>query len=84
LFASRRSRTLVLVAVAATSTFASEGFASPRKGARITWARGIDADRCVGATGLEEDVKARLGYDPFALPADLDGDGCIDGCRPIE
>jgi hypothetical protein len=82
LFATRRNRTLALVAVAATSTFASEGLASPRKGARITWARGIDADGCVGATGLEEDVKARLGYDPFALPADLAVEGTIVRAPP--
>jgi hypothetical protein len=35
------------------------------RGAKLTWVRGASADRCVGALGLEEDVKARLGYDPF-------------------
>ena len=32
------------------------------KGARITWVRGIDAERCVGRAGLEEDVKATGRY----------------------
>lgn len=45
--------------------------ASPRRGARLTWARGAGAERCVGLLGLQEDVKARLGYDPFAMPREL-------------
>ncbi len=50
---------------------------APRRGARLTWARGAGAERCVGLLGLQEDVKARLGYDPFALPSELAIEGVI-------
>lgn len=53
-----------------------------RKGARITWVRGIDAEGCVGRIGLEEDVKARLGYDPFTAPADLAIEGTVVRASP--
>lgn len=49
----------------------------PRRGARLTWARGAGAERCVGLLGLQEDVKARLGYDPFALSSELEIEGVI-------
>ena len=52
------------------------------KGARITWVRGIDAERCVGRAGLEEDVKARLGYDPFTLPSEIAIEGTIVRVAP--
>src|SRR5688500_15699138 len=61
---------VVLLAALFVSRIASAQ-STPRKGARLTWVGGIGAERCVGARGLEEDVKARLGYDPFALPSDL-------------
>jgi len=48
-----------------------------RKGARLTWVRGVGAEGCVGPNGLEEDVKARLGRDPFALPPQLAIEGAI-------
>lgn len=75
---TRASASAVAVAVAAalaltldaTGAGAAPGRA-PRKGVRMTWARGVGADRCVGHIGLEEDVKARLGYDPFVLPREL-------------
>jgi hypothetical protein len=51
--------------------------AAPRRGARLIWARGMGADGCVGAMGLEEDVKARLGYDPFGLPSELSVEGTV-------
>ncbi len=47
------------------------------RGARLVWARGAGADSCVGAAGLEEDVKRRLGYDPFALAGELFIEGTI-------
>ncbi len=50
---------------------------SPRRGARLTWARGAGAERCVGLLGLQEDVKARLGYDPFVMPSELAIEGVI-------
>ncbi len=56
--------------------------APSRKGARIVWVRGIDAEKCVGKTGLEEDVKARLGYDPFALPSELAIEGTVVRASP--
>ena len=50
---------------------------SPRCGTRLTWARGAGAERCVGLLGLQEDVKARLGYDPFAMPREIAVEGVI-------
>jgi hypothetical protein len=60
---------LCLVSTAARS--------APRRGARLEWARGRGARACVGAAGLEEDVKARLGWDPFVLPAELEIEGVV-------
>lgn len=47
--------------------------------AALSWVRAIDAERCVGAIGLEEDLKARVGYDPFvaARPVDRQLSGFI-------
>jgi hypothetical protein len=56
--------------------------APARTGARLTWARGVEADTCVGRVGLEEDVKARLGYDPFALPSELAIEGTVVRASP--
>ncbi len=53
-----------------------------RKGARIAWVRGIDAEGCVGRIGLEEDVKARLGWDPFSLPVELSIEGGVVRAMP--
>ena len=54
---------------------------TPHRGARIAWARGAGAEACVGALGLAEDIKARLGWDPFVLPKDLDFEGTITKTR---
>lgn len=55
------------------------------QGARLTWARGQGADTCVGHLGLTEDVKARLGWDPFVLSKELEIEGTVtktpDGYR---
>ena len=67
--------TLVLAAPSVAAAGAPTG--TQRRGARITWARGAGAEVCVGQVGLEEDVKARLGFDPFALPRDLGVEGVI-------
>lgn len=67
---------------AASSAHVGSAEAAPRKGARLAWVRGIDADKCVGRIGLEEDVKGRLGYDPFALPSDLGIEGTIVRATP--
>lgn len=48
-----------------------------RKGVHLAWVRGIDTDRCVGQFALEEDVKARLGYDPFRDAPDLAISGAV-------
>lgn len=78
MFAPRSRRSVVaLAAFAAASAFTGESHAAPKKGARLAWVRGIDAEKCVGRIGLEEDVKGRLGYDPFALPAELSIEGTI-------
>lgn len=58
-------------------TISARAEAAPRKGLRITWARGTGAERCVGALGLQEDVKSRLGYDAFALPGELAVEGTV-------
>lgn len=51
---------------------------SERRHLRLSWARGANAERCVGTSGLEEDVKARLGYDPFVPANDaLSVDGYV-------
>lgn len=74
---------LALASVGAQTRAAHAAPAAPaRKGARITWVRGIEAERCVGRAGLEEDVKSRLGYDPFALPADLAIEGTVVRAPP--
>ncbi len=65
-------RLTILVAALASSHGA---LASPRRGARLVWARGTGAEGCVGIAGLTEDVKARLGYDAFALASDLEIEG---------
>lgn len=83
MFAARTRRSLVVAAVfAAAWTFAVEADAAPKRGARIAWVRGIDAEKCVGRIGLEEDVKGRLGYDPFALPSELNVEGTIVRATP--
>lgn len=64
-----------LLAALALATFAQAVATGPRHGARLAWARGLGADSCVGAVGLEEDVKARLGFDPFSLPPDIAVEG---------
>ena len=64
---------LALVVVVLASTHVAG--ATPRRGARLVWARGAGAEGCVGVTGLTEDVKARLGYDAFALPPELEIEG---------
>jgi hypothetical protein len=46
-----------------------------RRGARLAWARGKGAESCVGTDGLTEDVKARLGWDPFVLPSEIHIEG---------
>jgi hypothetical protein len=77
--APRRSVLATGLGVAAL-LLASDGQADvhgARKGARLAWARGVDADGCVGRIGLEEDVKARLGYDPFLLPGEVFVEGTI-------
>lgn len=68
--------------VAASSVHVASAEAAPRKGARFAWVRGVDADKCVGRVGLEEDVKGRLGYDPFTLPSDLGIEGSIVRAAP--
>ncbi|MBX3217965.1 MAG: hypothetical protein KF850_38520 [Labilithrix sp.] len=55
--------------------WASIASPAPRRGARLAWARGDGADTCVGVAGLTEDVKARLGWDPFALPLEVEIEG---------
>lgn len=55
--------------------------ASPHRGARVLWARGAGAEGCVGARGIEEDVKARLGYDPFVLSPELEIEGAVTRTR---
>jgi hypothetical protein len=73
---------LVLCASAALLV-AGRATAQPaRKGARVTWVRGIGAERCIGRLGLEEDVKARLGYDPFTLPSDVAIEGAVVRATP--
>ena len=47
------------------------------RGAQLTWARGEGTGRCVGALGLAEDVKTRLGYDPFRAPVELAIEGVV-------
>ncbi|MCW5838025.1 MAG: hypothetical protein KIS78_36885 [Labilithrix sp.] len=54
---------------------ASTASTAPRRGARLVWARGDGADTCVGVAGLTEDVKARLGWDPFSLPPEIEIEG---------
>jgi hypothetical protein len=65
--------------------FAQTADAQPRRGARLSWARGHGADECVGTLGLQEDVKARLGWDPFTAPSEIEIEGAIartnDGFR---
>ena len=81
-WAGSRLRGLAL-AVAVTTML--QGWASTsaasgtRRGARIVWARGPTAERCVGVLGLQEDVKARLGYDPFVLPSEVSVEGVVVG-----
>lgn len=86
MFERRRSSLAALAAIASLVWGPSVAIAAPpapaRKGARITWVRGIDAEKCVGRTGLEEDVKARLGYDPFALPSELAIEGTVVRVSP--
>lgn len=48
-----------------------------RVGARITWVRGVGAESCVGLLGLEEDIKARLGYDPTVIPSERIIEGLV-------
>lgn len=69
------SSTLSVLLGALTISAGAE--AAPRKGLRITWARGTGAERCVGALGLQEDVKSRLGYDAFALPSEVSVEGTV-------
>lgn len=64
-----------LTLVLATLASSHGALASPRRGARLVWARGAGAEGCVGVAGLTEDVKARLGYDAFVLPAELEIEG---------
>ena len=74
------SRALLFAAsVAVAAPWAGVADAAPpeRKGARLAWVRGIGADRCVGWIALEDDVKARLHYDPFALAADVQIEGAV-------
>jgi hypothetical protein len=59
------------------ATSARADAASARRGARLTWVRGVSTERCVGRLGLEEDVKARLGYDPFALGEAIAIEGAV-------
>ncbi|MBS2014299.1 MAG: hypothetical protein JST00_15540 [Deltaproteobacteria bacterium] len=82
MFAARPSRHLAFALIAASCLLTTRGEAAPRKGARLAWVRGIDAERCVGRIGLEEDVKARLGYDAFALPVELEVEGTIVRAAP--
>lgn len=73
-------RPRVLFVLFAAATFAArvaEGAPSEHKGARLAWVRGIGADRCVGQIALEDDVKARLHYDPFALAGDVRVEGTV-------
>lgn len=65
------------VAIAVLRAGVVEAAPPERKGARIAWVRGIGADRCVGRIALEDDVKARLHYDPFALPPDVQVEGAV-------
>ena len=74
------SVTLVGAACLRLGLFATAAHADvpeARRGARLAWARGVGADDCVGKIGLEEDVKARLGYDPFVLPGHVFVEGTI-------
>lgn len=63
--------------VVALCSWASAARASVPRGARLVWARGMGAEVCVGARGLEEDVKARLGFDPFARRAEIEVEGTV-------
>jgi hypothetical protein len=65
-------RLAIVVAILASSHGA---LASPRRGARLVWARGTGAEGCVGIAGLTEDVKSRLGYDAFTLASELEIEG---------
>jgi hypothetical protein len=70
-----RRYAVVLIALVAPAAHAET--TQNRKGARLSWVRGIGAERCVGTIGLEEDVKTRLGYSPFALKSELLIEGAI-------
>jgi hypothetical protein len=55
--------------------------AAPRRGARLAWARTEEAERCINAQSLQEDVIARLGWNPFVLPRDLEMEGTMARTR---
>lgn len=79
---TRTRRSLLVAALVAAPVLAASPCAraterTARRGARLTWARGVGAERCVGQLGLEEDVKARLAYDPFALAPDRTIEGLV-------
>jgi len=67
----------IAVALLLVATVVSAAPPARRKGARLVWARGALAERCVGQLGLEEDVKSRLGYDSLALPPELAIEGVV-------
>jgi hypothetical protein len=67
----------VALALVLCSSLAVAAAPVRRKGARLSWVRGIEAERCVGLVGLEEDVKSRLGYDPLALPSEVAIEGVV-------
>lgn len=66
-FLVARNVVLLGLALLVGPTYARANETPVRRGARLTWARGISTERCVGRLGLEADVTARLGYSPFGL-----------------
>lgn len=70
--AFRRRRVLALLGALLAICFWTGGaHAGGRRGAGLRWARGDAAEGCVGVLGLAEDVKRRLGWDPFVLPVEI-------------
>lgn len=66
------------MAALASLAFALLAQAAPApvpRGARLIWARAPSAEACVGKLGLAEDIKNRLGWDPFVLPVEVEIEG---------
>lgn len=47
-------------------------------GVDLSWVRSSDAASCPSATTLRQDVRSRLGYDPFTSPANVFLEGTVE------